>query len=197
MLSKKGADTGSFHPVQTFEKVINKYSRRFKGIYIALEGNLKAVKKGMQISKSIGAKPFVISKENKIYHHICCVFASNFLAVLMRQIEKTGSKKIRINGFKNLSFFSIYKPLASQTLDNIAVKGAVKSLSGPVERNDLDTILHHIKALNNKHDDVLSIYLLMGIETVKLALEKKTLTPKEAKKILKSFYKYRKINKIS
>src|SRR4030095_6485024 len=99
-LSKKGAYIGSFHPVQTFEKKTGKDSGRFKDIYIAVEGNPKAVKKGFQIARLIKSKPFEISKDNKIYHHICCVIASNFLSVLMRQIEKIGTRKIRINGFK-------------------------------------------------------------------------------------------------
>ncbi len=185
----KGAITASFHPVQTFESKATKNESRFSGIYIAVEGNPKALKKAGLVSKYIGSMTFIIKKENKIYHHICCVMASGFLAALARGIEKLVSKKIRINGFKNLSFFNIYMPLASQSLKNIASKGAVKSLSGPAERNDISTIEKHLGALKNAPADVLPVYMLMGIETVKLALEKKSINRLQAEKILKVFVK--------
>ncbi len=197
-LSKKGADTASFHPVQTFESEAKKDSARFKNIYIAVEGSKKALKKGLQLSKIIGSKPFVISKQNKIYHHICCVVASNFMTALMRIIEKIGSKKIQKNGFKKLSFFNIYKPLAIQTLENIGRKGAVKSLTGPIERNDVETVTSHLKALSGKalSGEFFPVYLLLGIESVKLALEKKSIKLSQANKILKTFDKYIKTSKI-
>lgn len=201
LLAGNGASLGSFHPVQTFESPAKKDEGRFKNIYIAIEGNEKAVKKAGQIAGYLGSKKIVISKENKVYHHICCVIASNFMTTLISQIDKIGiimkdgksNKQIRKNGFNNLSFFNIYKPLASQTLENIAKKGAVKSLTGPFERNDLETIIKHLNTLGS---ELLPIYILMGIETVKLSLEKKSITLKDAKDILKTFDKSLKINKI-
>lgn len=192
-LRKKGAYIGSIHPVQTFESPVNKYSGRLKNIYTAVEGDNQAVRKGLQLSGLIGAKPFVITKQNKIYHHICCVIASNYMTALMRVIEKIGSKKIRINGFKKLSFFNIYKPLAIQTLENIGQKGTVKSLTGPIERNDVETITSHLETISG---EFFPVYLLLGIESIKLALEKKSIKLNEAKKILKIFDKHIKINKL-
>ena len=189
-LSAKGAYTGSFHPVQTFEKRVRRDVGRFKDIYIALEGSRKAIITGSQLARLVGAKPFELRKENKVYHHICCVIASNFLTALNRQIEKIISKKIRINGFKNLSFFNIYMPLATQSLKNIAKSGTIDSLTGPFERNDVITIEKHLKALSNGSKDVLSVYLLMGIETVKLSLEKKSLSHGDSVKIMKLLSKY-------
>lgn len=195
-LNKREAFTASFHPVQTFEAETKKDRGRLSNIYIAIEGSKQAITKGKLLAKSLGAFPFIISKKDKVYHHICCVIASNFLTALIGNIGQIGAKKIRINGFKNLSFFNIYKPLAVQTLKNIAAKGASKSLTGPVERNDLKTITKHIAALRSLPEDLLSIYSLLGIETVKLALKKKSISPKEAKTLLNTFNKYIKINKI-
>jgi predicted short-subunit dehydrogenase-like oxidoreductase (DUF2520 family) len=201
LFAGKGAFIGSFHPVQTFESPAKRDEGRFKNIYIAIEGSEKAVKKAGQIAGYLGSKKIVIPKKNKVYHHICCVIASNFMTTLMSQIDKIGvkmkggnsNKQIRKNGFNNLSFFNIYKPLASQTLENIAKKGAVKSLTGPFERNDLETIIKHLNTLGG---ELLPIYILMGIETVKLSLEKKSIMLKDAKDILKTFDKSLKINKI-
>lgn len=197
-LSLKGAVTGSFHPVQTFESRAMKDERRFRNIYIAIEGNSRAAQTGKQIAKKLRAKPVILTKESKPLHHVCCVIASNFMASLVRQIEYLGAeingtvnfKKIQNNGFNNSSFFNIYKPLAMQTLNNISAKGAVKSLTGPIERNDLETISSHLK---NLPKEFMPMYIFMGIETVKLSLEKKSIKPAQAKKILKTFDKYLKI----
>lgn len=193
ILTKSGAYCASFHPVQTFEKGTSKHAGRFEGIYIAIEGNKNAVKKAAVLARKLRSNPFTISRQNKIYHHICCVMASNYLTVLNSKIEKTGFSKIKINGFNKLKFFSIYMPLAKQTLDNISLNGAAASLTGPVERNDIITIESHLKAIKSTGKDNLHYYILMGIETVKLALEKKSITKPNANRIYKLFSKYIKL----
>jgi predicted short-subunit dehydrogenase-like oxidoreductase (DUF2520 family) len=196
-LRKKGAYTGSFHPVQTFEEKAKKHAGRFENIYIAIEGDSKSVQAGIKIAKLLKAKPFIISKDDKIFHHIRSVFASGYLASHVYQTEKILHKKIPKNGFKKLSFFNIYKPLALQTLKNISQKGAVKSLTGPVERNDFDTIIKHLKALKQYYPDVLQLYAIMGIQSVKLALKRRSIKPNDASRLLRTFNKYLKISKIS
>ena len=64
--------------------------------------------------------------------------------------DKTLRKGILKNGFNNTNFFDIYRPLIEQTLTNIGRSGAVKALTGPIERNDIDTLLLHLKALKSK-----------------------------------------------
>jgi predicted short-subunit dehydrogenase-like oxidoreductase (DUF2520 family) len=188
-----GAHTGSFHPVQTFEQKARKNENRFKGIYAAVEGTEKAASKGKQLARLLGARPFVISRDNKVFHHLCCVMSSNYISALVKQVEKTGGGKIKINGFNKHRFFSIYMPLAVQSLKNASEKGAAGSLSGPIERNDSDTIRAHINALKKGSKDALAVYLLMGIETVKLALEKKSISSQDAGVFLNLFSKH--INK--
>jgi len=185
-----GAQTCSFHPVQSFAKRTTRLSDSFNKIYIAAEGDRPAVKKAYSIAKSIGSIPFTIKKENKVYHHICCVMASNFLSALNGRIEETGRKKIQINGFNNLTFLNIYMPLASQTLCNIALHGAKGSLTGPIERNDIATVKHHLEALKKSSKELLTFYILMGIETVKLALNKKSITKKQSSSLYKLFSNY-------
>jgi predicted short-subunit dehydrogenase-like oxidoreductase (DUF2520 family) len=194
VLKSKGASTGSFHPVQTFEKKANKYSGKLKKIYIAIEGDKRAVKLGFKIARSIGSKPFEIFKDQKALHHICCVISSNFFVALLHGTEtlfkETFGKKIHKIGFKNTNFFDIYKPLVDQTLENMAKLGTIRPLTGPIERNDLETLSLHLDSLKKKAPGLLSVYVIMGIETVKVALKKKSLPQKSALSILKLLNKY-------
>lgn len=188
-LSKQGVCSGSFHPVQTFVKKASSYSGTFENIYIALEGSRDAVDLGKRISSALKSKSIVISKENKVLHHISCVTASNYLTAHLSTLEEI-SKKIFKNGFNKTSFFDIYKPLIMQTMRNIEEKGVIFSLTGPIERNDLKTIKLHLKALSEMLPGFAAGYSFMGIETAKLALKKKSITKKEAMNMIKLFTSY-------
>jgi len=197
-LQKSGARIGSFHPVQTFESIASKYSGRLKGIYVVIEGSRSAISEGQKIAKALGAKPIELSRENKVLHHICCVFASNYLVAHASQIERiakaistpTGSKKRLKNGFYNRNYFGIYKPLIEQTLSNINNKGIANSLTGPIERNDIKTIELHLETLAKELSGVLPYYVLLGIEAIDLALKKKSLDIQDANKLMELMNRY-------
>lgn len=187
VLSKAGAETASFHPVQTFAAKTAGYSKLFRNIFIAIEGSKRAADAGYKIAFSAGAVPFTLKKKDKTLHHICCVMASNYLTVLASKIEDIHTKKIRINGFKQNEFLNIYIPLAKQTIENISVKNSLSALTGPIERNDLKTVGKHLDELKKTGNNMLMFYILMGIETVKLALKKKSINKSQANKLYKLF----------
>lgn len=191
-LKRRGAETGSFHPVQTFESIAKKNGARFNNICVVLEGSRKAISKGSGIAKNLGATPVAISKKDKILHHICCVMSSNYIVALaniidefrheMTSVRFTGGR-IRKNGFNKHSFFSIYEPLIHQTLENIKTKGTEKSLTGPIERNDAGVLRKHLKELGRKMPDIAAFYKFLGIETAKAAVKKGSLGKKEFAKV--------------
>jgi len=197
-LKKKGAYTGSFHPVQTFEVRVTDHNKKLNGIYIVLEGDIKAAAKAKEIVKSLRSKAVVLNSGDKVLHHINSVFTSNYLIAYLSIIEKISQdlsiiykdKKILKNGFNKSSFFNIYKPLIEQTIRNIKAKGTVQSLTGPVERNDLDIIKLHLKTLKERIPELLPYYTLMGIETTDIALKKKSITNKEARIMKNEFKKH-------
>lgn len=65
MLSKAGAETASFHPVQTFAAKTAGYSKLFRNIFIAIEGSKRAADAGYKIAFSAGAVPFTLKKKDK------------------------------------------------------------------------------------------------------------------------------------
>jgi predicted short-subunit dehydrogenase-like oxidoreductase (DUF2520 family) len=196
-LEDKGAFTGSFHPVQTFEARVKSHNKRVNGIYIITEGNTKAVKKGNEIARALHSKFVTLGKDEKILHHINSVIASNYLVCFFYQIEKISHLisnvythgKGRLNGFKKSTFLNIYKPLIEQTLKNIKKKGIQKSLTGPISRNDLSTVKAHIKIIKKKMPAILEFYSLMGKQAVQIALKNKSINKNEAKTLLRELNK--------
>lgn len=175
-LKIKGASTASFHPIQTF--AFSSEKSLFRNIFIAVEGSTRAVKTASTIAKSLGAETFIVKKDKKILNHINCVIASNFLCTLMANLKPLpGKNKLKY-----------YKELSLQSINNIFSRGAVESLTGPFERSDLNTIISHINYLK-KNKRLLRFYLFMGIETAKIALEKKSISTEQFESILREFEK--------
>ncbi len=196
-LEAKGAFIGSFHPVQTFEERVKSHNKRLNGIYIITEGSPKGVKKANEIAQALHSKFVTLGKDEKILHHINSVIASNYLVCFFYQIEKVSHLISsvyppgmgRINGFKNSTFLDIYKPLIEQTLKNIKKKGTQKSLTGPISRNDLNTVKTHIKIIKKKMPAILEFYLLMGKQAAEIALKNKSINKNEAKTLLRELNK--------
>ncbi|MCX7877768.1 MAG: DUF2520 domain-containing protein [Ignavibacteria bacterium] len=177
-LKNKGAFTASFHPIQTFGLRTGKSV--FRNIFIAIEGSAKAVKAASAIAESLKAESFTIKKHEKILNHINCIIASNFLCAMLAKIKPLS---------RNRTDLEYYKALSMQTLNNIFAYGPVKSLTGPMERFDIDTIDSHLNYIKN-NEELLRFYLFMGIETAKLALKKKSISSQQIKKLLEEFRKY-------
>ena len=142
-LAAKGAKTASFHIMQTFPF---KKQIPIKGCFSAIETDDKAVGNTLQLlSKKLELIPFAISSEAKTNYHIASVFACNFLAGNFFSSDY----KITLTGIKPEAI-ELFEPILLTTLKNIKENGAVKALSGPVERNDTETIKRHISALRKK-----------------------------------------------
>ena len=184
-LKKRGTYTASFHPVQTFSKKANKDLGHFKKIYIAIEGDKKAVKVLSEVSKSIGSIPFVIDTGFKTLHHICCVLSSNYLVTHLSVLREIYRQKF---GFKKVNFFNIYMPLIQQTLTNISASGIESSLTGPIARNDVKTIKKHIQELETfMREEIVDYYRFIGDKTIKIARKKGSLKNNQVKELKKLF----------
>ncbi|HJY64512.1 MAG TPA: Rossmann-like and DUF2520 domain-containing protein [Ignavibacteria bacterium] len=184
-LKKMGAFTASFHPVQTFMNKAGKKDELFKNIYIAIEGTPAAKKELNKVAKKINAIPFIINKDFKILHHLCCVISSNYLITNLSFLRDIYTKK---NGFKKVNFFNIYMPLIRQTIRNIETAGIESALTGPVARKDFKTIEKHINVLKKLNmSEIADYYKFIGLKTINLAKRKEGFNKKDLQKLHKLF----------
>jgi len=136
-LAEKGGIVGSVHIMQTFpsREVID-----ISGCNAAVESfDKKYSKQVLSFARAIKLKPFLISSEGKTLYHLSGVLASNFTAGNFYIADK-------ISG-GNYNTAKLLSGIAEKTIKNITVRGAVNSLSGPIERGDYRTIKRHIEAL--------------------------------------------------
>lgn len=171
-LKRKGANVGSFHIMQTFptKDIVN-----IKNCYVGIESsNEKTEKILFSLAKELKLKPFIINSEGKIYYHLAGVFASNFLINNLYQSNLLYTKA----GIKNINHNDLILPLIKTTLSNIEKKDIINSLSGPIERGDVETINNHIKALkklsnnNSQNNFLLFSYLTNSLHLLKITKKK-------------------------
>ena len=147
------------HPVRSFTE--NDY-RDLAGTYFVVEGEHfgKEMRKVLSI---MDCKAVFVENLSPLYH-VSMVFASNFLITLFNE----ATLLLKEIGIENKS--EIVYTLMEQTLQNIREFGGVESLTGPIERNDINVVKRHINSINERN--LRNLYILLSLETLKIAKEK-------------------------
>ncbi len=129
---------GVFYPLQTFSeerKVL------FTDIPFFIEaGNPETELLLKNLAETLGAKAYVVDKENRKLLHLAAVFVCNFVNHML-----TAGKDITLKA--GLSF-DVLEPLIKETISKAMEIGPDKSQSGPAIRNDKNTIAKHIDLLS-------------------------------------------------
>ncbi len=101
----------------------------------------------------------IISGEKKVLYHSAAVFASNLICALFEE----SIKLLKDCGFDEEQAREAVSPIFLNNAASLVKMGAVKALTGPVERNDAATVQKHLEVLSG---DEKRIYrLLSGVLT--------------------------------
>jgi predicted short-subunit dehydrogenase-like oxidoreductase (DUF2520 family) len=166
LTSGLGISVGSIHPLQTFPSADQ--SPDLEGAYFAIEGHVDAVILLEALVVRIGGIPMKLPEARKALYHAAAVFSSNFLPVLQRtaldllfavDIPPTQGRKM-------------LEPLMRQSLENCLQRGEAEALTGPVARGDAITIEKHRKAIKNISPAAESLYRILSLMALELAVEK-------------------------
>ncbi len=149
----------SLHPIYAFNSKYESYKNLDK-VYFTLEGNEKYTD---DIKALFPDHVKVIDRNEKAKYHLGCVFISNLVCGLINE----GLDIFKSIGIDDLSIFN---PLIENNINNILNKGPVDALTGPVVRNDYDTIKAH---LENVIDKDKKIYIYLSYILINMAKNKK------------------------
>lgn len=179
-------NTLSLHPIQTFDKLSLKNTQLLENIYFGIEGGVKGKEFGIELIEKLNSKYIEIPIDKKHLYHSACVISSNFLITLLN----ISSEIMGSIGIEKRKTFEIFKPIIAKTLENISEDGLVNSLTGPFERNDMETISNHLSSINKELPSLIPFYTLLGMETVKVAFKKESLNMKNVISILDLMNEY-------
>lgn len=175
----------SFHPIQTFSEVTDN-SSLVENIYFGIEGGKNAVSYVKQITYDFRSNYLMVNPNKKYLYHVASVVTSNYLIGLVH----AASKIIKEIGGDDKKTYKIYEPIIKNTLENIERQGTIKSLTGPVDRNDINIIEKHIKELKKTDPTLTALYLNFGIIAAELAERKRSISKKEKIKLESLMRKY-------
>ncbi len=176
---RRGARVFSFHPLQTFPR--NFAPREIlptaRGIYYGVDGNPRALAVARRLARALDGKIVEIPPRMRTLYHASCVVASNHLTAMISIVELM-FRKLRT---KDHRFFPLYKPILMATLRNIESTSPDEALSGPVARGGVDTVAQHFAALRRYAPELLPYFRQLSLETVTLAIRKRSITRRQAR----------------
>lgn len=151
-----GCPTASAHPFNTFPNLTNALEVLEAGhnSYLYCEGDETALSTIMPIFEKSGFTTRIIDAKSKTLYHAACVFASNYLTVLMDMSLATAQAA----QLDQREFLAACQPIIKATLGNLETQPAETALSGPLARGDMATVNQHIKVLSAEAPELAQAY---------------------------------------
>ena len=162
----KGAFAYSIHPLCAVSDKYNSW-RDLKNTVFTIEGSEQYLTKMRNLFVGFSNETVVINTKDKALYHAGAVLASNLVIALLSMSEDV----LKQCGFSAESARKALLPLFKVNAENIVQNGPEEALTGPVERNDVQTVRHHLESLG-KDLTKREVYRLLSLELTKIAQEK-------------------------
>ena len=154
----------SVHLLFSFNDKYNSYKEISKAFF-TVEGDENHIDYVTDIIKKTGNEYVIIDGTNKDKYHGAAVFVSNLVIGLFH----SGKKLLMDCGFCDEQAQKALIPLFINNAANLSCVGESSALTGPVDRNDLDTVKKNINCLD---DDYKDIYVKLSRQLVEIAKNK-------------------------
>ena len=152
-LASAGDGAFGLHPLQTFAG--GEAPERFHGVGCAVAGATPAALAfAERLAGILGMRPFPIADEVRAAYHAAASIASNFLVTLMSAAEQAAAGA----GLEPAEARALLAPLVRSTVENWAVLGPERSLTGPVARGDEATVTAQRAALAQTAPELLRLF---------------------------------------
>lgn len=163
-INNHGAYGYSIHPLFAISDKYNSY-KDLSQAFITIEGNENYINYFKDLFITLGNNVAIIDEKNKSLYHAAAVTVSNLVLGLINN----GVNYLKQCGFTEEMAVKALFPLIEFNLKNIKEKGIIDSLTGPVERADLSTIIGHCEVLSG---DNKILYKLLSKNILEIAKEK-------------------------
>lgn len=125
----------SLHPLVSLPDARIGAARLTAGAWFAVAGDL-AVRAAVD---ALAGRAVAVREEDRAAYHAAACIASNHLVALLGQVARIAdSAGVPLEA---------YLDLARETLENVAVLGPARALTGPIARGDEETVARHLAAI--------------------------------------------------
>ena len=174
-----GATVFSFHPLQTFPREFSprKIVPSARGIVYGVDGPPDGIRMARRLARALEGKILLVPPEMREFYHAACVVASNHLTTLLGILDAF---------YHDIApgrrdFLDAFLPILQATIINVRSTSPSQALTGPVARGGTDTIARHFEAITRYAPALIPYYARMTLETLRLAMEKHSLTNAQVK----------------
>jgi predicted short-subunit dehydrogenase-like oxidoreductase (DUF2520 family) len=175
---RRGANTGCFHPLQTFASV-DQAIDNIPSSTFAIEAEEPLASLLKEMATALEGDWVILKAGGKVLYHAAAVIACNYLVTLV----KLATDLWRTFEVPPAQATKALMPLLRGTLSNIENVGLPNCLTGPIARGDLGTISRHLESLSKQAPSLLGIYKELGRQTVPIALAKGKIDSKRAEEL--------------
>ena len=159
---RKGARTGSMHPLRAF---VRGQRQHFDGAAAGISASDPAAREQLeQLARRLGMMPVATSDRSRPLYHAAAVLAAGSQVALFSEAVRAFRKA---TGASEPAARSALLPLTLGALEKLRSIPAAEALTGPAVRGDAETIAAHRRALP---EDLLPLY--DALTTVMLRLGK-------------------------
>ncbi len=154
----------SIHPLFAVSDKLTSYKKLKQAIF-TIEGEQSGIQIMTEFIQNLGNTVVQIKAEDKVIYHAAAVFGSN----LMVGLADISIQMMMDCGFSKQEAMRALEPLMTGNLNQVLKAGSEAALTGPVERNDVQTVRRHKDALNEQQKE---IYKALSMHLVSIAKKK-------------------------
>jgi len=163
-VAARGAAVFSLHPLQSFAD-LEAALRVLPGSYFCFEGDEAAYPFAGSLVAALRGRLWRLAAADKALYHAAAVVASNFFIAL----EGLAVDMLRQLGCEEQMAVDMLLPLVRGSLENLAARGPVAALTGPVVRGDNETVAKHLEVIAARMPASLEAYRTLARLTLELA----------------------------
>jgi predicted short-subunit dehydrogenase-like oxidoreductase (DUF2520 family) len=162
--TRSGARIASIHPLKSFADADLSIAS-FEGTYCGAEGDATALATLIPAFEAIGGRIIRIDSRYKTEYHAASVIVSNYVTALL----EFGLRAYERSGIDRTQAWEVMAPLVGGTVENVAEKGTVQALTGPVSRGDVEVVARHLAAMDEWAPGYRQLYRDLGAIALELA----------------------------
>ena len=149
-IGQTGAEGYSIHPLFPVSDRYASY-RELKDAFFCIEGSAAHLNDWKERLQSLGPRVQVIPSGQKVLYHAACAIASNLVCALVQE----SLDLLEDCGFTRTYALQAITPLLRSNMEHIISHGPAGALTGPMERNDVETVRKHLGAFPTAKDQAL------------------------------------------
>lgn len=174
-----GAVGYSIHPLFPISSKYETF-KELHSAYFSIEGNEERIGEWVELFQGLGNGIKVIPGDMKSRYHTACIMASNLVSALAVK----SLSMMKECGFSESEALKAFAPMIMSNVKRILAAGPMEAISGPVERNETETVRKHIECMDNDID--MNMYKAVSRKLAEISGQKHPETDySEMKKLLK------------